>query len=58
MVQLKSTPGQFLRASGPLDESGDPNSTEDGERATQWTVTIQHASTPNTIDTKAFAVCE
>jgi hypothetical protein len=58
MVQIGSFPGQYLRASGPLDDSGEAETTQDGDRPTQWHTVVQNYTASDTIDVKLLAVCE
>ena len=57
VVQSGSSAGLFVRASGPLDASGDALDTKDGDKATQWYAAVVNFSGADDRVFKVFAIC-
>lgn len=53
---LEKPPGVFIGASGPLDASGTPSGTKDGDVAKQWFVALTNNPMFD-INMKVFAIC-
>ena len=57
VVQSGQAAGLNVRASGPLDASGDALDTKDGDRATQWYAAVRNFSGADNRVFKVFAIC-
>ncbi len=57
MVQFGDEPFHYLRESGPLDNSGEADNIEDGDKVTQWYTAVQSQSA-SSANVGMFAICE
>ena len=57
VVQSGSALGPYVRASGPLDNTGDTLATNDGDKAKQWYAAVNNSS-GSTREFRVFAICE